>query len=508
MNLGQTLALSARAHGDRPAVYVDDRVDCTYGEWASRVAARAGHLVTREQIRPGDRIALYMTNRPDYLEALYAIWWAGAAAVPLSSMLHPREAAALIDDCGARLCLVSTDLAEGLHAVIGDPRRLRVIDETALKVERQAERIDCALRDSSDLAWVFYTSGTTGMPKGAALSHGNLMAMLMAYLGDVEWVDERSGLLHLALQSHASGLFALPFVARAAAQVVPTAADPAHVARLLSVHDRLSFFVPPVLMRRLSAAPEIQAAPVDRMGTLLVGAAPVHADDLRAAMATFGVRVWNGYGQGETPCTITAMDARAMARAAALGDEVLLGSVGVPRIGTHVALLDEDDRPVGDGEVGEVCVRGATVMAGYLDRPDANAQTLRGGWLHTGDLGRWERGHLVLHGRSKDMIISGGANIYPIEIEEALLRQGTVSDVAVIGVPDDEWGERVVAVVVPTPGATVDAADLDAYCLSTMARYKRPKEYLVRTALPRNGAGKILKRELRDEFISQNQSKE
>jgi long-chain acyl-CoA synthetase len=252
-------------------------------------------------------------------------------------------------------------------------------------------------------------------------------------------------------------------------------------------------------MRRLAFSPEIQSAPLERMGTLLVGAAPVYAEDLRLALGTFGPRIWNGYGQGETPCTITAMGQRQMAAAAAAGDDVLLSSVGVPRLGIEVKIM-QDDVEVSDGDIGEVCVRGETVMRGYLDRPEETAESLRGGWLHTGDLGRWERGHLQLLDRSKDMVISGGSNIYPREIEDRLLQEPTVAEVAVIGLPDPEWGERVVAIIVTAPGCTLDADRLDAFCLESMARYKRPKEYLQVDSLPRNGAGKVLKRELREQL--------
>jgi long-chain acyl-CoA synthetase len=500
MNLAHALAESARAVPDRPAIVVDDQVDSSYAILAERVSRRAGDLAA-QGVNPGDRVAIYMSNRPDYLEALFAIWWAGAVAVPLSSMLHPREAADLIDDCAATFTWVSPDLAHDLdtHLPVGD--RVRVVDEGELQRSRQAEAQMCAEVAEGRDAWLFYTSGTTGKPKGARLTHSNLWAMSLAYCADVEWVDARSGLLHLALQSHASGLFALPFIARGGAQVVPTSTDPEHVARLLGVHERLSFFVPPILLRRLAADPAIAAAPVDRMGTVLVGAAPVHADDLRAGMATFGPRLWNGYGQGETPCTITALGPRDMAEADRRGDIAALGSVGVARVGTRVAIMDPDGNHLPDGEIGEVVVKGPTVMAGYLDRPEATAETLRGGWLHTGDLGRFEGGLLTLLDRSKDMVISGGANVYPREVEDVIRLHPDIADIAVIGVPDPEWGERVVAFVVPEAGATVADDALDAYCLASMARYKRPKEYHVVSELPRNGAGKVLKTQLREQLV-------
>lgn len=509
MNLALTLEASARAHPDRPAIVLDDAIECDYAEFLSRVARRAGDLAD-SGVQPGDRVALFMTNRPDYLEALYAVWWAGAICVPLNSMVHPREAVELMEDCRARLGLVSPDLADSFLPHAPDPDRIRILNDDELVRARSGDAIDCIDRDRTDDAWIFYTSGTTGKPKGARLTHDNLWAMSVAYCADVEWVDPTSGLLHIALQSHASGLFALPFIARAAAQVVPTSTDPQHVAALLGTWDRLTFFAPPILLRRLAASDAIGRAPVERMGTVLVGAAPVHAADLRAGLAAFGPRIWNGYGQGESPCTITAMSPSDIAKAAALGDEDALVSVGVPRIGTRVMIVDEEDNPLPVGDVGEVVVAGPTVMAGYLDRPEATEEALRGGWLHTGDLGRFDSGRLTLLDRSKDLVITGGANVYPREVEEVLRGHTAVADVAVIGVPDEEWGERVVAFIVPSEETVVEevgALDLgqrlDAFCVESMGRYKRPKEYHVVSGLPRNGAGKILKTELRKSVLSQ-----
>jgi long-chain acyl-CoA synthetase len=221
-------------------------------------------------------------------------------------------------------------------------------------------------------------------------------------------------------------------------------------------------------------------------------------------MATFGPRLWNGYGQGESPCTITAMGPREMAAAAEAGDDEALVSVGVPRVGTRVRVVDAQGQPLPDGEVGEVVVAGPTVMAGYLDRPEATAQTLRAGWLHTGDLGRFDRGMLTLLDRSKDLVITGGANVYPREVEDVLLTHPAVDDVAVIGMPDAEWGERVIAFIVVRSDADTQplARELEDFCLDTMARYKRPKEYHFVEALPRNGAGKIVKTELRQRLIA------
>jgi long-chain acyl-CoA synthetase len=232
------------------------------------------------------------------------------------------------------------------------------------------------------------------------------------------------------------------------------------------------------------------------MGTVLVGAAPVLVNDLVTGVALFGPRIWNGYGQGETPCTITALDSKSIGDAVAASDLDLLRSVGYPRIGTQVRVVNNGDLELPDGEPGEIIVRGPTVMAGYWERSSDTAEALRGGWLHTGDIGVFHNGALTLLDRSKDLVITGGANVYPREVEDILISHDAVADVAVIGVPDDEWGERVVAFVVPSLEGSVADTALDAYCLEHIARYKRPKEYHWATILPRNGAGKVLKNEL------------
>ncbi|MHC8496551.1 MAG: class I adenylate-forming enzyme family protein [Actinomycetes bacterium] len=509
MNTAHTLAESARVFADQPAIVIDDQTDCDYGELAHRVACRAGAL-HESGVKPGGRVVLYLKNRPDYIEALFAIWWAGAVAVPLSSMLHAREAASIIDDVRAQLTWVGEDLADELMDVCANPGKVGILAAENLAHERNFHPLPIVDRRPEDDAWIFFTSGTTGKPKGARLTHANLWAMTTAYCADVEWVDERSSLLHLALQSHASGLFALPFIAKGAAQIVPSSTDPAHVATLMRTRDNMTFFVPPIMLRRLCSAPEIKAAPVERMGTVLVGAAPVLAEDLIAGMATFGARLWNGYGQGESPCTITAMGPRAMATAAAENNRVALESVGAPRIGTQVRVVDDDGNTVQDGEIGEVIVKGPTVMAGYLDNPEATAETLRDGWLFTGDLGRFDAGLLTLLDRSKDLVISGGANIYPREVEQTLRQHAGVLDVAVIGIPDEEWGERLAAFVVLHPDQDTHGFErsLDEHCLSMMARYKRPKEYHLITELPRNGAGKVLKTTLREQLTAHAHNKE
>jgi long-chain acyl-CoA synthetase len=485
---------------ERPAIVVGDRPVHTWGTLADAVARRAAGLWDRFNVRPGDPVALFAANCPEYLEVLFSVWHAGAVAVPISSRLHAREAAELLSSCHARLCFATADVAETILRHAPDETPIVVVgDEEDAALERSAPMAH-VVRSLSDDAWMFFTSGTTGRSKAARLTHGNLLAMTSAYYADVSEVGPRDSIIHLAALTHASGLFSLSFIGRGAAQVLPPSGhfDAAELLSLIAAGERVTFFVPPTVLRRLCRAPGVREVPVERIGRVLVGAAPVTPADLKMGTAALGDCLWNGYGQGETPCTITAMSTDAIARAIAEGDEAALASVGVARFATRVRVVDHQDRPLSAGEVGEVLVDGPTVMVGYLDMPEATAVTLRGGWLHTGDLGRFdERGYLTLVDRVKDVVITGGYNVYPSEVEDVLLRDPAVAEAAVVGVPDVEWGERVVAYVVAAPSAQVDNARLESLCLESIARHKRPKEYHVVDELPRNAAGKILKTELK-----------
>jgi long-chain acyl-CoA synthetase len=500
-NLIGLLDAPSRWRAAEPAVVLGDSVLHTWASFTNAVAQCGSALRSRLGVQAGDAVALFAPNSAEYLELMFAVWHAGGVVVPISSRLHVREAAALLSASHARVCFVSGSLAAGLAPVAPSGCSLVVVEDELERLLVRGSPLEPVPRELGDDAWIFFTSGTTGTPKGARLSHGNLLAMAAAYYADVDAVGPRDALIHVAALSHASGLFALPFVGRGAVQVLPSSGgyDGEELAALIAAGERSTFFLPPTLLRRFVGVSGAHAV-AGRIGTVIVGAAPVHADDLRSAISVLGPRLWNGYGQGESPCTITAMGKEAMAAALRAGDEQRLASVGVARWATRVRVVGSDGRELAAGESGEVVVDGPTVMSGYLDRPDETADTLRGGWLHTGDIGSFDSdGYLTLLDRSGDVVISGGYNVYPREVEDVLLTDPAVADAAVLGVPDDEWGERVVAFVVPSVAGAVavDAQALDRRCIERIARHKRPREYHVLEALPRNAAGKVLKRELR-----------
>jgi long-chain acyl-CoA synthetase len=276
------------------------------------------------------------------------------------------------------------------------------------------------------------------------------------------------------------------------------------MAGIIAGNESLTFFAPTALLNRMAGDKAVLSAPLGNIRTILTGAGPVYAEDIKRALTTFGPRLWNGYGQGETPCTITAMGKDMLHDAWQSGNERRMTSVGIARSGITLKIVRADGSETSTDETGEVLVRGDTVMTGYLNQPDATAEALRDGWLRTGDLGCLDaEGYLHLSDRKKDVIISGGMNVYAREVEEVLLAHPGVAEVAVIGARDPKWGESVLAVIVLERGrqAPGDAA-LDALCLERLARFKRPKRYLYIDALPKNSAGKVLKARLRETYQS------
>ena len=494
MNQAAWLARAALAVPDSPALAHGERIVRTYAGLHERVARLAGGMRTALGLEPGDRVAIVSKNSPAMLETMYAIWHSGLAAVPVNAKLHGAEVGWILEHSGARAAFVGADLETAVagHAPesLGS---LTVLDGPAFDTLSASDPLPLQHRAPDDLAWLFYTSGTTGRPKGAMISHRNLQAASFGYLADVDTVAPGQAILHSAPMSHGSGLYIMPHVCRMGLNVVPESGgfDPGEIARLLAAFPQTSMFAAPTMIKRLVEYGGDY--PEGGFRTLVWGGAPMHVADIEAALDRLGPCLAQIYGQGESPMTISVLPKDIVADRNHPDWRARAASAGYANSAVEVAI---DGSPPGPcAEAGEILVRGDAVISGYWNDPAATAKTLRNGWLHTGDVGAIDaHGYLTLMDRSKDVIISGGSNIYPREVEEVLQRHPDLAEVSVIGRPDPEWGEVVVAYY----SGSVEPADLDRLCLDAIARFKRPKAYVRVDTLPKNNYGKILKTALRE----------
>ncbi|WP_197373100.1 acyl-CoA synthetase [Mycolicibacterium baixiangningiae] len=490
MNLFGLLDQAAARFGDRGAVYLGDQQVHTWSSLRERSLRLAGSLTGAGR---GARIAVASENRPEIVELMFAIWAAECVFVPLNYKLHPREMGQILADADVSLVFASSKIGAELTSTGSAP--VETIGSAHYESRCTAEALDAPRHtDPAHLAWLFYTSGTTGRSKGAMLSHRNLMAMSVSHLADFDSPDENCSLVHGAPMSHGSGLYVPPYVLRGARQVVPasSAFEPDEFLDLCESHPGCSAFLAPTMVARLVQTGRERPR---NLKTIVYGGGPMYVDSLKKAMAAFGPVFVQLYGQGEAPMTITGLRRADHLHAGIPAPDEVLGSVGYARSGVDVAVLGPDGRPAAVDEIGEIVCRGDVVMSGYWRNADATAATLRDGWLRTGDMGSFDAdGYLTLRDRSKDVVISGGSNIYPREVEEILLEHPAVLEAGVVGAPDEEWGEIVVAFIV----GDVRPDELDAHLLERIARFKRPKRYEFVDELPKNSYGKVLKRDLRD----------
>ncbi|MBW2366766.1 MAG: long-chain fatty acid--CoA ligase [Deltaproteobacteria bacterium] len=513
MNIGSTLTRCSRIFPDHPAIEHGEKRR-TYAQFNARANQLANALV-RLGLRKGDHVALLMHNCPEMLEALYACFKGGFGAVPINFRLHADEYAYIIDQSQARTVVLTPEFNTDIRTVADQIPRVEhfigVADagepfpayETILS-EESPERAD-ADTGPEDVAWIFYTSGTTGRPKGAMLTHRNLLAMTLTYYADYVSLGPRDAILHAAPLSHGSGLYALPNIAQGATNVIleTKAFEPERVFATIQEKRITNMFAAPTMLNMLTESPAAGKYDLGSMRSIIYGGGPMHVENLKAAMAKLGPCLTQLYGMGETPMTITYLPHRDHVHEGTTEQMKRLASAGISRTGVDVRIVDSEARPLPIGEMGEVVARSDVVMKGYWQNPEATAETLAGGWLHTGDLGYLDdQGYLFLMDRSKDMIISGGENIYPREVEEVLARHPAVREVAVIGVPDSKWGESVKAVVVRAPEIQVTESELIEFCKARLASYKKPKSVDFIDTLPKNNYGKIVKRALRDNYRS------
>jgi len=510
MNVALWLWRTARRLPETPALFHGTECQGTYADFGRQSACIAQGLKEMHGIKPGDRVALFLANDVDYLPTMFGIWAAGAIAVPVNAKLHEREASWILKDSEAKLCFVSKKTGQAIASLpdsekpdanlvfIGSADYSGLCGGSALDSPVQRER--------DDIAWLFYTSGTTGRPKGVMLSNGNLQAMSYAYFTDVDQPLPGGVSIYAAPISHGAGLYCLLHVLAGSGHVVPESGgfDSAELLELGKHFGDVSMFAAPTMIKRLVdhvKAERVSAGEEAGQGlrTIVYGGGPMYLADIVEAVEVFGSRFIQIYGQGETPMTITRLTRERVADRSHPRWRERLASVGDAHSCAEVRIVDDSGKDAPTGETGEILVRGPMVMQGYWNRPEASAETLRDGWLWTGDIGCLdEDGYLTLKDRSKDVIISGGTNIYPREVEEVLLMHPDVLEVSVIGKPHLEWGEDIAAFVVIADQALVKEEDLDQYCLDNIARFKRPKHYYFVDELPKNNYGKVLKTVLRE----------
>ncbi len=505
MNPAEWLTRTALLSPGAPALLKGETVVADYAEFANRAAAIGGAIRDKYNVQPGDRVAIFMKNRTEYLEVLYGIWFAGAVVVPINAKLHAKEAAWIVSDADAEIVFVTSDNGASLAQVLPDCVR-EVVDTDASEFAQlyTASPLQSPAPIKIDeMIWLFYTSGTTGKPKGVMISSANLQAMTLTYFADVDEVKTEGAILYAAPMSHGAGIYNFMHILRGARHVVPESGgfDPAEILSLAQSVGNISMFAAPTMVRRLVDHAKEVGSDGDGINTIIYGGGPMYLADIIEAVEVMGPRFVQIYGQGECPMTITALPRDVVANRTHQNWKARLGSIGRAQSCVYVQIVDEDGVELPKGEIGEIVVQGAPVMSGYWGNPDASAKAIRNGWLWTGDMGAMDSdGFVTLHDRSKDVIISGGTNIYPREVEEALLMYSGVHEVAVVGREHSDWGEEVIAFVVAAPKANLTEGGLDAHCLAEIARFKRPKEYRFVTELPKNNYGKVLKTNLREQL--------
>ncbi len=474
----------------------DDTSFATLDARASRIAnglAAAG-------IARGDRIAYLGKNHPAYYELLFGAAKAGVVMVPINWRLADPEITWLINDAVPKLIVAGDGFHARLQALpLATPPVLLSLTDYPIWRDGHDDRDPRITVEPEEVAVQLYTSGTTGRPKGAMLTHRNLLVLRTLPPGDQpEWnrfTDDDVSLIVMPVFHIGGTGYGIQTLAAGATGLVVQEFDAGEVLRFI-VEERLSkIFVVPSALQMLVRHPRAASTDYSRIRTILYGASPIPLPLLREAMAVFGCGFVQMYGMTETSGTVCALPPEDHDPAG----NVRMASAGRPLASVEIRILDAAGQPLPPGKTGEIAIRSPLVMAGYWNRPDATAEALsEDGWFRSGDAGALDAdGYLYVQDRLKDMIVSGGENVYPAEVEGALFEHPAIAEVAVIGVPSDKWGEEVKAVVVASAGVVIDPAEVIDWARSRIAGYKVPKSIEVVGALPRGPTGKILRRELR-----------
>jgi long-chain acyl-CoA synthetase len=507
MNISNLLTQSGMTFSNEPAVSFGSKNILNYKQLSQLSAIIAGNLLIKYQLSAGDRVAIVSENCPQYIELFFAIWHAGLVVVPINAKLHKKELEYILLQSGASICFASSKITNVLlNEVdkIGFSNNVINIDSKEYKLLTHGMEHKINTCEPNDPAWLFYTSGTTGKPKGAMLSHRNLLAMTQGYFSDIDNISPGDAIFHAAPLSHGSGFYILPHVAHGGVNVIPKSGgfNEKELLDLLKDYNNVSLFAAPTMVKRWLEYYQkngFGSDVFDSLKTIIYGGGPMYQRDLLNAQGILGNKLVQMYGQGESPMTICALSKEQHMNIKHPNYKSNLGSVGTPMLGISLKITDENGTEVIDGLSGEIMVKGDSVMLGYYNDKKATDSTIIDGWLKTGDIGfKSIDGMITLVDRTKDVIISGGSNIYPREVEEVLLQHPSVIETSVFGKNDDTWGEIVIAAVVIKKHSKLDDIALDEHCLENLTRFKRPKKYIFLEYLPKNNTGKILKTTLRD----------
>jgi long-chain acyl-CoA synthetase len=488
--------------GDYPKALVYEGREYTSGELRRMQLRLAGALVDMGVGR-GDRVAVITPNCPEVGLTYAAVWRIGAITVPILFLLAQSEIEHILKDAEPAVVVTSAEFLSSVSAAIATlpekPRVLLVGDQPEGDAEAMTplisgsrEREQVADMDPDELAGINYTGGTTGHPKGVMLSHGGMVAVSNAAISTGDYEDGNVGLGALPL-AHGYGILTQLLSMRVAGTgVLMRWFEPGAALQLIQDHRVNILAVVPTMLVYLLNHPDLDSYDVSSLERVGCGAAPCPVELLQEFERRFGCTIYEGYGLTESTvvCTTQRRDR-----------PKVVGSVGIPLPGFTVKILDDDHNEMPLGDLGEICARGPHVMKGYYRMPEATAETIRDGWLHTGDIGRMDAdGNLYVVDRKKDMIIRGGLNVYPRDVEEVLFEHPAVAEAAVIGRPDPQYGEEVIAFVVLRHGANAGAEEILAFCAERLAKYKTPKEIHYTASLPKSGVGKVVRRELRDKL--------
>lgn len=511
MNLATFLSQMARRHAGEPALVWRDRF-WSWAEMEARVNAMAHALIHEFGVQKGDRILVQSANCNQMFESMFATLRVGAVWVPTNFRQTPDEVAYLAQSSGASLMICQaafTGHAEAARAASSALKQVIAIgdgelgeDYDAIVARHLGQTIKAAAVDRDDPCWYFYTSGTTGRPKAAVLTHGQMAFVINNHHGDLfPGTTQNDRSIVVAPLSHGAGVHQLCQVAHGVTTILlPTEKfDIDGLWRLVEEWKVTNLFTVPTIVKMLVEDPAVDRYDHSSLRYVIYAGAPMYREDQKRALNKLGKVLVQYFGLGEVTGAITVLPPAL--HSPEDGPHARIGTCGFERTGMQVEIQDDAGNEVVLGETGEICAMGPAVFAGYYQNPEANAKSFRNGWFRTGDLGHMDdQGFVYITGRASDMYISGGSNVYPREVEEKLLQHPSISEVAILGVPDPVWGEVGVAVCIARPGEPLEARELAAWLDGKVARYKLPKRYVFWDVMPKSAYGKIAKKLIREEL--------